>query len=124
MPRTSVRIAQELHSALRNTGAKGPYILVGHAFGGDNVRTFANLYMREVAGLVLVEADPDDLLPKQMQEDNHRGHAKLLLSVRECRDAVAAGSPCRRCRHVPDRRNAPALSSSFAVCPRRHGPPN
>src|SRR4029077_15424321 len=41
MPRTSVRIADELHSALRNAGIKGPYVLVGHAFGGDNVRAFA-----------------------------------------------------------------------------------
>jgi pimeloyl-ACP methyl ester carboxylesterase len=38
MPRTSVRIADELHSALHNAGIDGPYILVGHAFGGDNVR--------------------------------------------------------------------------------------
>jgi pimeloyl-ACP methyl ester carboxylesterase len=93
MPRTSVHIAQELRTALHNAGIAGPYILVGSAFGGDNVRTFADLYMSEVAGLVMVEADPDDLLPKQMQEDNHRGHAKLLVSLRECRDAVAAGKP-------------------------------
>src|ERR1700742_440575 len=32
MPRTSVRIADELHSALHNAGIDGPYILVGHAF--------------------------------------------------------------------------------------------
>ena len=41
MPRTSVRIAAELRSALHNAGIQGPYILVGNAFGGDNVRTFA-----------------------------------------------------------------------------------
>src|SRR5438105_13045061 len=29
MPRTSVRIAEELHSALHNAGIPGPYILVG-----------------------------------------------------------------------------------------------
>src|SRR5260370_12095344 len=93
MPRTSVRIAKELHTALHNAGIAGPYILVGSAFGGDNVRTFANLYMREVAGLVMVEADPDDLLPKQMQEDNHLRHAKLLVTLRDCRDAVSARKP-------------------------------
>ena len=54
MPRTSVRIAGELRTALHNAGIAGPYILVGHAYGGDNVRTFADLYMDEVAGLVLV----------------------------------------------------------------------
>ena len=59
MPRTSVRIAEELRTALHHAGIGGPYILVGSAFGGDNVRTFADLYMDEVAGLVLVDADPD-----------------------------------------------------------------
>ena len=57
MPRTSVRIADELLGALRNGGIRGPYVLVGNAFGGDNVRTFAARHPSEVAGLVLVEAD-------------------------------------------------------------------
>jgi pimeloyl-ACP methyl ester carboxylesterase len=51
MPRTSVHIAEELRTARRHGGIGGPYILVGHAFGGDNVRTFADLFMGEVAGL-------------------------------------------------------------------------
>ena len=41
MPRTSVRIAQELCTALHHAGVTGSYILVGSAFGADNVRTFA-----------------------------------------------------------------------------------
>jgi len=61
--------------------------LVGNAFGGNNIRTFAARYPAEVAGLVLVEADvvssPEEL----------RGHAKLVTSMRECRDAIAAGKP-------------------------------
>ena len=87
LPRTSVRIAAELRSALHNAGIQGPYILVGNAFGGNNIRTFAARYPAEVAGLVLVEADvvssPEEL----------RGHAKLVTSMRECRDAIAAGKP-------------------------------
>jgi pimeloyl-ACP methyl ester carboxylesterase len=93
MPRTSVRIADELHSALHNAGIDGPYILVGHAFGGDNVRTFADRYMSEVAGLVLVEADPSDVEPKAMQDEDHLGQADIIAGLRECRDAVAAGKP-------------------------------
>jgi pimeloyl-ACP methyl ester carboxylesterase len=93
MPRTSVRIASELHGALHNAGIKGPYILVGHAFGGDLVRTFADLYTAEVAGLVLVEADASDVEPKAMQDDDHRGNARGVEQLRACRDAVAAGPP-------------------------------
>lgn len=93
MPRTSVRIADELHSALHNAGINGPYILIGHAFGGDNVRVFADRYMPEVAGLVLVESDTVDLEPADMQEEDHRGEAEFVHELRACRDAVAAGKP-------------------------------
>jgi pimeloyl-ACP methyl ester carboxylesterase len=93
MPRTVVRIAGELHGALRHAGIKGPYILVGHAFGGDSVRAFADLYTAEIAGLVLVEADPSDVEPKAMREDDDRGDIKNLVQLRHCRDAVAAGKP-------------------------------
>jgi pimeloyl-ACP methyl ester carboxylesterase len=85
MPRTSMRIADELRAALHNAAIPGPYILVGNAFGGNNVRAFAARYPAEVAGLVLVEADvvssPEEL----------RGHARLVASMRACRDAIAAG---------------------------------
>src|SRR6267154_2107692 len=93
MPRTSVRIADELHTALRNAGIAGPYILVGHAFGGDCVRTFAERYLPEVAGLVMVEADAQDLEPEQMREEGRRGQAKVIQRLRECRDAIALGKP-------------------------------
>jgi len=93
MPRTSVRIAEELRTALHLAGISGPYILVGSAFGGDNVRTFADLYMDEVAGLVLDDADPTDVEPKAMQEEEHRGLAGLPKGMRECRDLIAEHKP-------------------------------
>src|SRR4029077_13276861 len=73
MPRTSVRIADELHSALHNAGITGPYILVAHAFGGDNVRAFADRYMKEAAGLVLVDADPSDVESAEMRSHDDSG---------------------------------------------------
>jgi pimeloyl-ACP methyl ester carboxylesterase len=93
MPRTSLRIAQELRTALHNAGIAGPYILVGSAFGGDNVRTFADLYMREVAGLVMVDADSSDLEPKEMQETQHQGAVRILTQLRDCRNAIAEHKP-------------------------------
>jgi pimeloyl-ACP methyl ester carboxylesterase len=89
MPRTSVRIAEELRTALHHAGVAGPYIVVGSAFGGDNVRTFADLYMDEVAGMVLDDADSDDLEPKAMQEEAHRAHAGIPADLRDCRNLVA-----------------------------------
>jgi pimeloyl-ACP methyl ester carboxylesterase len=97
MPRTSVRIAGELRTALHHAGIAGPYILVGSAFGGNNLRTFADLYMREVAGLVMVDADADDVGPKAMQEEAHRGHASIPSDLRDCRDALAGHKPNQAC---------------------------
>jgi pimeloyl-ACP methyl ester carboxylesterase len=93
MPRTSVHIAEELRTALHNAGIGGPYILVGSAFGGDNVRTFADLYMDEVAGLVLDDADSTDVEPMAMQEEEHRGLAGIPKDMRACRDLIAEHKP-------------------------------
>jgi hypothetical protein len=93
MPRSSVRIAGELRTALHNAGITGPYILVASAYGGDNVRTFADLDMDEVAGLVLDDADPDDLEPEAMREEAHRGHAGIPSDLRDCRNAIAEHKP-------------------------------
>ncbi len=67
MPRTSDRIASELHASLQAAGEHPPYVLVGHSFGGFNMRVFNGKYPDEVARLVLVDATQEDqyrLLPK------------------------------------------------------------
>ncbi|MFZ0212483.1 MAG: alpha/beta hydrolase [Candidatus Acidiferrales bacterium] len=59
-PRTSREIAKELHRLLQNAGLRPPFILVGHSFGGFNVRVFNGLYPDEVAGMVLVDSSHAD----------------------------------------------------------------
>lgn len=59
-PRTSERIAEELNRLLRRARVLPPYVLVGHSFGGLNVRLYAARHPDEVAGLVLVDATPED----------------------------------------------------------------
>lgn len=93
MPRTSLRIVEELHSALRNAGVSGPYILVGHAFGGINMRTFAYLYMPETAALVLIDSDTGDVDPPDVVEHRHTIFAVQGAELRACRDALASGKP-------------------------------
>ena len=36
-PRTGRQFVEELHALLDNAGVQGPYVLVGHSFGGTNV---------------------------------------------------------------------------------------
>ena len=66
MPRTSAEIAKELHALLQNAGEAPPFLLVGHSFGGYNVRVFNGKYSDEVMGIVLADATQEDqyrLLP-------------------------------------------------------------
>lgn len=67
MPRTSLQIAKELATLLKNSGEMPPYVLVGSSFGGYNVRVFNGLYPDKVVGIVLADATQEDqyeLLPK------------------------------------------------------------
>ena len=60
LPRTGVRIAHELHDLLHQADEQGPYLLVGHSFGGLTVRLFASLYPEETNALVLLDASHED----------------------------------------------------------------
>jgi pimeloyl-ACP methyl ester carboxylesterase len=53
--RTGLQIINELNTLLRNAQIPGPYVLVGHSFGGLNVRLYAGRYPDQVVGLVLVD---------------------------------------------------------------------
>lgn len=59
-PRTSNRIASELEILLEQAEIAPPYILVGHSFGGYNIRVFAANNPQMVAGMVLVDASHED----------------------------------------------------------------
>lgn len=55
-PRTTSVIATELHLLLETAGIEGPYVMVGHSFGGYNIRYFASQYPDQIAGLVFIDA--------------------------------------------------------------------
>jgi pimeloyl-ACP methyl ester carboxylesterase len=59
-PRTSMEIAKELHALLAAAGEKGPFVIVGHSFGGYNVRVYTGQYPSDVVGMVLVDASHED----------------------------------------------------------------
>ncbi|HSM10834.1 MAG TPA: alpha/beta hydrolase, partial [Lysobacter sp.] len=65
---SSANIVDDLHRLLAAAAIKPPYVLVGHSYGGMNVRLFAHVYPSEVVGMVLV--DPS-------HEDQREGYRKL-----------------------------------------------
>ncbi|MFH1046157.1 MAG: alpha/beta hydrolase [Candidatus Omnitrophota bacterium] len=71
LPRTSQQIVNELHTLLAKADIPGPYILVGHSFGGLNMRLYASQFPQEVLGLVLIDSPPDqiaDYFPELMNK--------------------------------------------------------
>ena len=48
-PRDAKQITGELHTLLTKAGIEGPYVLVGHSFGGLYMQTYAARYPDEVA---------------------------------------------------------------------------
>jgi pimeloyl-ACP methyl ester carboxylesterase len=61
-PRTSAEVVADLHRLLEAAGIRPPYLLVGHSFGGLDVRLFAAQHPTEVSGIVLVDPTPTTFL--------------------------------------------------------------
>lgn len=59
-PRTTAREAEEVVAALAGAGEEGPFVLVGHSFGGLLVGNIARRWPERVAALVMVDATPPD----------------------------------------------------------------
>ena len=67
---TARNAAEDLRLLLERADLPGPYILVGHSFGGLIVRLFQQLHPDRVAGLVLV--DPVVRSQWRKPDDHHR----------------------------------------------------
>lgn len=72
LPRTSARIAAELRTLLMLAELPPPYLLVGHSFGGYNMRLFAGLFPGDTAGVVLVDS-PHEKQAKALFEQGMLG---------------------------------------------------
>ena len=59
-PQDGIALAADLHTLLERAGVPGPYVIVGHSSGGPYVRVFAAEYPDEIAGMVLLDAQPAD----------------------------------------------------------------
>jgi pimeloyl-ACP methyl ester carboxylesterase len=58
--RTIAKVVSDLHALVRNAKLRGPYVLGGASIGGLVVRSYARLYPKQVAGMVLFDSVPDD----------------------------------------------------------------
>ena len=61
-PRTTAGEAEEVVTALARAGEQGPFVLVGHSFGGLLVANIARRHPEIVGAVVLVDATPPDAI--------------------------------------------------------------
>jgi pimeloyl-ACP methyl ester carboxylesterase len=61
-PRTTEREAHEVVRALEAAGERGPFVFVGHSFGGLLVANIARRYPQLVSTLVLLDPTPPDTI--------------------------------------------------------------
>ncbi len=102
LERTSQNIVTELHTALCKANIPGPYILVGHSFGGLDMRLFASLHPDKVLGVVLVDSAHEDqyekiprpqLHPTMMMLATHLGIIRLFTHTAMYKKGVVAAFP-------------------------------
>jgi pimeloyl-ACP methyl ester carboxylesterase len=82
-PRDARRISGELHTLLGKAGIEGPYVLVGHSFGGMYMQTYAARYPDEVVGVALVDSStgPDQFGQRSEARDSHEPQEQSMAVV-------------------------------------------
>jgi pimeloyl-ACP methyl ester carboxylesterase len=94
-PRTSRRIAYELNLLLQEAQIPPPYILVGHSFGGYNMRIFTAFYPNRVSGLVLVDASHEDQYERldiKIPKNNKRLGSIITYSPESAENLATSGT--------------------------------
>ena len=82
MPRTAAESVRDLHALLEAADVPGPYVLVGHSYGGMLMRLYASTYPDEIAGMVLVDAFSEGL-ETQMTVEQWTAYAEIFQPVPE-----------------------------------------
>ncbi len=85
-PRRTSREAEELATLLDRAGEKGPFVLIGHSYGGLLAANFARRYPGKTAALIMADGTPPDVfmyLPDgggpEIPEGLVRGSRKLAM---------------------------------------------
>lgn len=124
---TSANTVDDLHRLLAAAAIKPPYVLVGHSYGGMNVRLYADLHREEVAGMVLLDPSEEDwvqsvwkLDPQQRSFERyfHANFDEFWQGLRDCVTAsksgfVAGTERYKRCVPDPDPRFSDAINAAY-----------
>jgi pimeloyl-ACP methyl ester carboxylesterase len=92
-PRDAAHIVSDLKAGLDAAGIAGPYVLVGHSMAGYDMRLFANLYTKDVVGMVLVDPsiDGNEAPLRAVSPTFAQGVNDFQATVGKCIRATAEG---------------------------------
>lgn len=95
-PRTAGQAVEEMQALIEAAGWKGPFVLIGHSFGGFDTRLFAARHPEEVAGLVWLDSShPEEALqanPQARQGPVTNPIAQTAIHDGDIDDEQAAGA--------------------------------
>jgi pimeloyl-ACP methyl ester carboxylesterase len=124
---TSQNIVDDLHKLLVAAGIAPPYVLVGHSYGGMNVRLYKDHYPAEVVGMVLVDPSHEDwvhrvwalnALQLSYEEEVSEGFEPMWRDERDCVRAATIGfvegsELYKKCIADPDPRFSDAINAAY-----------
>jgi pimeloyl-ACP methyl ester carboxylesterase len=104
-PRSTSVIVDELMALLNAAGEKGPFVLVGHSFGGYTAQMFAERYPEQTAGIVLVDSSHPDQVARFLAPP-------LSLNTapgKETGAVMLMSGPPQLPAHLPEEAHLPAM---------------
>src|SRR3954451_11980836 len=114
-PTTAKDAVADLHALLSAAGETGPYVLVGHSYGGLVVKLYARSYPKDVAGLVLVDALSEGLQDAEtskqwpIQRKLMEGNVKKSLALYPALERIDPDRSFDQVRAAPPLRSIPLV---------------
>jgi pimeloyl-ACP methyl ester carboxylesterase len=93
LPRTTAAIVADERAMLKAAGLKGPFVLVGHSMAGLDVRLYASLYPKEVAGVVMIDPSNPHQQARlaEVAPASAAADAARMAGRRKCAEQLIAG---------------------------------